>query len=57
MKKQIFNKVAIIGGGLIGTSIAMSIRKNLLANHVFIYDSNQKVREKLRANSIADKVC
>ena len=57
IKKQIFNKVALIGGGLIGTSIAMSIRKNLLANHVFIYDSNQKVREKLRANSISDKVC
>ena len=46
--KNIYNTVAIIGGGLIGSSLLLSIKENSLCKTIKIYDSNNGVREKLK---------
>ena len=46
--KNIYNTVAIIGGGLIGSSLLLSIKENSLCKTIKIYDSNSEVREKLK---------
>lgn len=46
--KNIYNTVAIIGGGLIGSSLLLSIKENSLCKIIKIYDSNSDVREKLK---------
>lgn len=46
--KNIYNTVAIIGGGLIGSSLLLSIKENCLCKTIKIYDSNSDVREKLK---------
>ena len=46
--KNIYNTVAIIGGGLIGSSLLLSIKENYLCKTIKIYDSNSEVREKLK---------
>ncbi|MFL2813415.1 MAG: prephenate/arogenate dehydrogenase family protein [Candidatus Puniceispirillales bacterium] len=46
--KNIYNTVAIIGGGLIGSSLLLSIKENSLCKTIKIYDSNGDVREKLK---------
>ena len=46
--KNIYNTVAIIGGGLIGSSLLLSIKENSLCKTIKIYDSNIDVREKLK---------
>lgn len=46
--KNIYNTVAIIGGGLIGSSLLLSIKENSLCKTIKIYDSNSDVREKLK---------
>ena len=46
--KNIYNTVAIIGGGLIGSSLLLSIKENSLCKTIKIYDSNREVREKLK---------
>jgi cyclohexadieny/prephenate dehydrogenase len=43
-----FKTVAIIGGGLIGSSLAHSIRENHLCDNLKIFDSNADVRKKLK---------
>ena len=47
--KKIYNTVAIIGGGLIGSSLLLSIKENSLCKTIKIYDSNSDVREKLKS--------
>ena len=46
--KNIYSTVAIIGGGLIGSSLLLSIKENSLCKTIKIYDSNSDVREKLK---------
>ena len=46
--KNIYSTVAIIGGGLIGSSLLLSIKENSLCKIIKIYDSNSDVREKLK---------
>ena len=46
--KNIYNTVAIIGGGLIGSSLLLSIKENSLCKTIKIYDSDSEVREKLK---------
>ncbi len=46
--KNIYNTVAIVGGGLIGSSLLLSIKENSLCKTIKIYDSNIDVREKLK---------
>ena len=46
--KKNYKTVAIIGGGLIGTSLSLSIKKNNLCDVIKVYDSNIQVRKKLK---------
>ena len=46
--KNIYSTVAIIGGGLIGSSLLLSIKENSLCKTIKIYDTNSDVREKLK---------
>ena len=46
--KKSYKTVAIIGGGLIGTSLSLSIKKNNLCDVIKVYDSNIEVRKKLK---------
>ena len=46
--KKSYKTVAIIGGGLIGTSLSLSIKKNNLCDVIKVYDSNIQVRKKLK---------
>ena len=46
--KKSYKIVAIIGGGLIGTSLSLSIKKNNLCDVIKVYDSNIEVRKKLK---------
>ena len=46
--EQKFKTVAIIGGGLIGSSLAHSIRANHLCDNLKIFDSKADVRKKLK---------
>ena len=39
---MLFNKVAILGIGLIGSSLARNIKENKDANFIAIYDKNKK---------------
>ena len=54
--KNIYNTVAIIGGGLIGSSLLLSIKENSLCKTIKIYDSNIDVREKLKKIIEPDKI-
>ena len=46
--KKSYKTVAIIGGGLIGTSLCLSIKENDLCDIIKVYDSNIQVRKKLK---------
>ncbi len=52
---MLFDKVAIIGFGLIGSSLARGIRKNNLAQSVVAVDRSQEVCEKALELGIADE--
>ena len=45
MSAMLFDKVAIIGIGLIGSSIARAVRKHKLAKHIAIADSSEEARK------------
>ena len=55
-KTLIYPKISIIGGGLIGSSIARVLRKKKLAEEILIYDNNSEVRKKIKSLKISDKV-
>jgi cyclohexadieny/prephenate dehydrogenase len=44
-QNPIFDKVAIIGIGLIGSSIARAVRKHKLAKHIAIADASEEARK------------
>lgn len=50
----IYERIAIIGAGLIGASIARAAREFGAANHIAIYDANSEVRERVRALALGD---
>ena len=54
--KNIYNTVAIIGGGLIGSSLLLSIKENSLCKILKIYDSNSDVRDKLKTITEPDNI-
>ena len=54
MQAKLFNKILIIGVGLIGSSIARAIRKYELSNQVIGYDIDPKVRVKCEKLKIVD---
>ncbi len=49
-----FDRIAIIGMGLIGSSIARAVRENGLASHVVAIDAAAEVTARVRALGIAD---
>jgi cyclohexadieny/prephenate dehydrogenase len=53
---QIFDRVAIIGIGLIGSSVAQAIRANGLASHVACHDADADVRARAAALDIVDSM-
>lgn len=52
---MIFKKVAIIGIGLIGSSLARVIKKNGLAETISVYDTNSEYRKKAVEIGVADE--
>ncbi|MGB1398514.1 MAG: prephenate/arogenate dehydrogenase family protein, partial [Candidatus Puniceispirillaceae bacterium] len=56
-QKFISDKIAIIGIGLIGASIALAIKHKKLPYRVGLYDHNADVRQEARQLSIGDEVC
>jgi len=51
-----FDRIAIIGMGLIGSSIARAVRDKGLASHVAAIDADSAVAERVKALGIADSV-
>ncbi len=56
MTGQLFERIALIGCGLIGSSVARAVRERGLARHLAIYDLSPKVRDRVRELSLADTV-
>lgn len=58
MNTPIFNRVTVIGPGLIGSSILRRIQKDRsIATHSVAYDSNPDVCNRVKELQIADEVC
>ena len=56
LKKFLFNEVLIIGIGLIGSSIALSLKKNGIAKKVVGYSKTEKTRKIAKKKNIVDTV-
>ena len=54
---MIYNKIAIIGVGLVGASVAIAAKHKNLAGLVASYDANEAAREEAKSLSIGDVVC
>lgn len=54
--KQTFNRIAIIGFGLIGSSLARAFRENNLSKEIVAYDPDAKVRSRIVDLAIVDDV-
>lgn len=52
----VFERIAIIGAGLIGASIALAARETGAANVISLYDANAEVRQRARELGLGD-VC
>ncbi|MGO9674952.1 MAG: prephenate/arogenate dehydrogenase family protein [Methylocella sp.] len=52
----LFERAAIIGVGLIGSSLARVMRRKGLAREIAVYDASAEVRGRLRELAIADEV-
>lgn len=50
----VFERIAILGAGLIGASIAHAAREDGAANAVSLYDANEQVRQRARALKLGD---
>ena len=56
MTEPLFNRIAILGLGLIGSSIALAVRRGGLAETVVGYDKDAQVRAKAEELALADRV-
>lgn len=54
---KIYDKIAIIGIGLIGASVAIASKHKKLAGHIACYDRDNTARDEARSLSIGDEVC
>ncbi len=50
------NKIALIGCGLIGSSLARAIKKNRLCNHLTVIEKNADLIERVKSLNLADTV-
>ena len=55
-KRALYKQLTIIGGGLIGVSLAKVVRENSLVERIKFYDINLDVRARLKKLSISDEV-
>ena len=58
-KKQqdfLFDKINIIGLGLIGSSLALSIKNSRICHKIFGYDNSKKINEKALSKNIIDGI-
>jgi cyclohexadieny/prephenate dehydrogenase len=53
-KKMMFEKIALIGVGLVGSSIALAVKKHALAGHVAIATPRTATLEQARARQLGD---
>ena len=53
---EIYNKVALVGLGLIASSISHAIRRGELANEIVGYSRSNETREKAKALGICDQI-
>lgn len=51
---MVFDRIAIIGVGLIGASIAHAAREYGVANAIQLYDANPAVRERAHALGLGE---
>jgi cyclohexadieny/prephenate dehydrogenase len=56
MTARLYERIAIVGGGLIGSSIARAARTRSVVGEIHIADSSAPARARLEALGIADKV-
>ena len=56
MTEPLFNRIAILGLGLIGSSIARAVRRGGLAETVVGYDKDAQVRAKAEELGLADRI-
>ena len=54
-KKYLFNEVLIIGIGLIGSSIALSLKKNGIARNIVGFSKTEKTRKIAKKKRIVDE--
>jgi len=57
MDKKIFDRMALIGCGLIGSSIARAARRGGLAGEIAVYDRDPAVMEEAARLALADHFC
>jgi len=50
----VFERIAVIGAGLIGASIALAARESGAANVIALYDANAEVRQRARELGLGD---
>ncbi|MBI3710631.1 MAG: prephenate/arogenate dehydrogenase family protein [Proteobacteria bacterium] len=55
-KRPLFDRVAIIGVGLIGSSLARAIRLHGLARHIVACDASRPARDKVKELKLADTI-
>ena len=53
-QQAVFEKLALVGAGLIGSSIARAAREFGAANKIAIYDANPAVMARVQALGLAD---
>jgi len=56
MSEPIFRRMAVIGCGLIGSSVARAARQKGAAGEIVVCDANPQVLERVRALGLADEV-
>ena len=55
-KDPLFGRIALIGAGLIGSSLARVIRREGLARHIAVTARTQKTLDKIQELGLADSV-
>ena len=52
----IYEKVTVIGIGLVGASLALAVRHHQAADHIICYDKSQAARDEAKQIGIGDKI-